>query len=138
MVQIPRIHQLGPHLVQTRNPTIPHRHLQLIPHDLQQMLHPLLAIPRRKQRGAAQPPRRRPQRQTLEDVAPAADAAVDVDFQPREDFGTAPVAFEQGEEGGRRGVEVAAAVVGEHDAVQAVFHGEEDVRGGHDALEDQG
>jgi hypothetical protein len=138
MIQIPRIHQLGPHLLQRPDPTIPHRHLQLIPHNLQQMLHPRLAIRRRVQHRPAQPDGRGAQGEAFEDVGAAADAAVDEDgerfFAGGEDAREAPVAFKQGQDGRGGGVEIASAMVGEHDALEPIIEGELDVVGGHDAL----
>ena len=150
---------MRPRVLEPRDAHIAHRDPQLVLQDLNQVLHALLPVPGRVQETAPDAHARGAQAQTLEDVRAAPDPAVDVDLEPsprpsapppaavavaariplrgREDLGKAPVALEQDEDGGRAGVEVAAAVVAEHDAVEAVLERQLDVVGRHDALEEQ-
>ena len=135
MIHIPRIHQRRPRLLDVRNPSQAHTRLQLILQNLAQMLHALLPVAKAVQERPADPHGRRPERERLQYVRPPRDAAVDVDFALLEDFGAEAVQFQQREQRRLRRVEGAAAVVREHDALDAVFDGFLRVRGALDSFD---
>ena len=139
MVHISRIHQRRPNLIHIRHPSQPHPRLQLVLEDLTQMLHPLLPIAQTVQERAPDPHRRSAQRERLEHVRAPRDAPVDVDLAPGENVRADAVQFQQREQRRLRRVEGAAAVVRQHDALNAVvFDRLLRIRGALDPLDDNG
>lgn len=64
------------------------------------MLDALVAVVDGVEEGAPEADGRRAETEAFEDVAAAADAAVDEDLEGVEDGGAVELAFEEGEEGG--------------------------------------
>ncbi len=102
------------------------------------MLHALLPIAQTVQERPPDPYGRRSERERLQHIGAPRDATVDEDFAPVEDVRTEAVEFEQREYGRLRRVEGAAAVVRDHDALDAVLEGRLRVRGALDPLDDDG
>ena len=117
----------------------PHTRLQLVLQNLTELLDALLPIAQAVQEGPPDPDGRRPERERLEHVRAPRDAAVDVDLAPAEDVRADAVELQEGEEGRLRRVEGAAAVVGQHEARDAVVPERRlRVRGALDPLDDDG
>ena len=138
MVHIPRIHQARPRLLHIRDPSQAHARLQLILQHPAQMLHALLPVAQTVQERPTDPHGRGPERERLQHVRPPRDAAVDVDFAPAEHVGAHAVQLQQRQQRRLRRVERAAAVIREHDALDAEADGSLRVRGALDALDDDG
>lgn len=139
IVHIPRIHQVRPRLLHIRDARQAHTRLQLVLQNLAQLLHARLPVAQAVEERPPDPDGRRPERERLEHVRAARDAAVDEDLAPAEDVRADAVELQEGEEGGLRRVEGAAAVVGQHEARDAgVREGRLRVRGALDPLDDDG
>ena len=137
IIHIARIHQVGPGLLHVRDARQPHTRLQLVLQDLTELLDALLPIAQAVEEGPPDPDGRGPEGEGLEHVGAPRDAAVDVDLAPAEDVRADAVELQEGEEGGLRRVEGAAAVVGQHEALDAVVpEGRFRVRGALDPLDD--
>lgn len=136
MIHIPRIHQLRPRLFHVRDARQPYTRLQFILQNLAQVLHALLPVAQTVQERPPDPHGRRAERERLEHVGAARDAAVDVDLAPVEDVRADAVQLQQREQGRLGRVEGAPAVVREHDALDAVRERLLRVRGALDALDD--
>lgn len=138
MIHIPRIHQPRPRLLDVRDARQPHTRLQLVLKNLAQVLHPLLPVAQAVQERPPDAHRRRPERERLEHVRPPRDPAVDVDLAPPEDVRADAVQLQQREQRRLGRVEGAAAVVRQHDALDAVRERPCGVGGALDALDDDG
>ena len=138
MIHIPRIHQPRSRLLHIRDPHQPHTRLQLILQNPTQMLHALLPIAQTIQKRPPDPHGRGPERQRLEHIRPPRDAAVDKDFAPAENIRAEAMEFQQGEQRRLRRVEGAAAMVRNHDTLDAVREGLLRVGGALDPLDDDG
>lgn len=136
MIHIPRIHQRRPRLFDVRDPSQPHARLQLILEYLAQMLHALLPVAQAVQKGSAYSHGRCPERERLQYIGPPRDSAVDVDFALLEYFGADAVQLQQREHTRLYRVEGAAAVVREHNTLDAVFDCFLRICGALDSLDD--
>lgn len=76
-----------------------------------EILHALGPIVEAVEKGPTERHGRRAQADGFQDIGAATDAAVDVDFEGVEDVRRVAVQVEEDEDGGRGGVEVAAAVI---------------------------
>ena len=136
-----RIHQRRVQLLNPRTPNQPHIHLHLILQQLHRPLHARLAIrTHRIQKRPTNPHPLSAQAQRLDNIRRPPNPSIDVDFYPVRP----PARMQRGHhlrqnlDGGARKVELAAAVVGEDDGLDAVFDCFEDVFDALDALEDDG
>lgn len=100
------------------------------------MLHALLPVAQTVQKRPADPHGRCPERERFQYVSTPRDSTVDVDFTPVEDLGADAVQLQQCKHGRLCRVEGAAAVVREHDALDAVLDRSLRVRGALDPLDD--
>ena len=126
---------MRPQLVQRVHADIGHRRQRLVAHDRQRLARPGLAGHGHAPEGvAAAEHGLGAQGQGLHDIGAAADAAVEQD---------GGLVAHLGDDAGQhvdRGdgdIKVTAAVVGDHDAVRAAFHGDAGILRVHDALHDQ-
>lgn len=139
--QGPRIHERRVQLVHARAPDQPHIHHHLILQQLHRAIHARQSV---RAHGEEERPSdthaRGPEAESLDDIGSPADAAVDVDLDAVLPASFAEHRHDLGEDfdAGAREVELAAAVVGEDDAVDAGFDGADDVFDALDALEDDG
>lgn len=102
------------------------------------MLHALLPVAQTVQKRPTDPHGRCTERERFQYISAPRDSTVHVDFAPLEDFGADAVQLQQREHGRLRRVERAAAVVREHDALDAVPDGFLRIRGALDSLDDNG
>ena len=131
----PSITNDGHDLIDRRRARLPHGHPELVEDQLDHLVDALLAERAKAPHvGTADPHRVGAERQGLEDVGAAADAAVD------EHRNASPYAGDDlGQRLDRRAEAVlgAAAVVGHEDAVHAVFNRQLRLLARDDALEEQ-
>lgn len=139
--QAPRIHERRIQLIHARAPNQPHIHLHLILQQLHRAIHARQSVRTHgEQERPSEPHARGSEAESFNDICGPTNAAVDVDFDA---VLPAPFAehghdFGQDFDAGAREVELAAAVVGEDDAVHADFDGADDVFDALDAFEDDG
>ena len=100
MVNLQRTHQPRMTLHQIRNANQTHGGLELVTHDIDEVLDALLAVVQRVQEGAADANGRGTQTQGLQHVGAAPDAAVQEDLERVEDVRAQAVQFEEREERG--------------------------------------
>jgi hypothetical protein len=96
MINIQRTHQPRMALTQISNTDERHGSRQLRFQDLDEVLDALLAVVDGVQKRTPHSDRRGPETHALEDVGAAAYAAVDEDFECREDGWAVELAFEEG------------------------------------------
>ena len=138
MIHIRRIHQTRPQPLHIRDADQPQPRLQLVLQNRTEMLHALSPVAQTVQERPADADGRGAQRERFDNVRAARDAAVDVDLATCEDGGTEAVELQEGEEGRLRRVEGAAAVVGQHDALDVVLERFFRVGGALDPLDHDG
>ena len=99
MINIQRTHQPSMALTQIRNPNKRHSSRQLRFQNLNKVLDALLAVVDGVQKGPPHSDGRGAETHALEDVSAAAYAAVNEDFELREDCWAVELAFEEGHYG---------------------------------------
>jgi hypothetical protein len=139
--QPPRIDQIRAQLSHVATPNQAHIHLHLILQQLHGAIDARQAVgTHSEEKGATDTDAAGAQTQGLDDVGGAAHAAVDVDLDAILQAAFAEHGHDLGEhlDGGAGKVELAAAVVGEDDAVDAGVDGAQHVLDALHALEDDG
>lgn len=139
--QVPGVDERGVELVEARAADEPHAHLQLVAQELHGAVDAVEAVRGHGvEEGAADADAPGAEAQGLEDVGGAADAAVDVDLDLALEAHGAQHRHRLGEDldAGARELELAAAVVREHDALDAALGGLDDVLDALHALEHDG
>lgn len=128
-------------LINAGAPNEAHAHFQLIPQELHGAINAIEAVRRHSvQERPADPDALGAETQGLEDVGGAADAAVDEDLDLVLEAHGSQDGHRLGEDldAGAGELELAAAVVGEHDALDAALDGLDDVLDALHALEHDG